>query len=76
MQTDLLDLYRQASDWTAEKVTATTDLDAPTPCDDWSVRDLLNHMLDTVAIGGQRVELSTESHAAVLADGQPGSRLR
>jgi len=47
MQTDLLDLYRQASDWTAEKVAATTDLDAPTPCDDWTVRDLLNHMLDT-----------------------------
>ena len=33
MTTDLLDLYRQASDWTAEKVAGTTDLDAATPCD-------------------------------------------
>src|SRR4051812_1326779 len=47
MKTDLLDLYRQASDWTAEKIAATTDLDAATPCDGWSVRNLLDHMLDT-----------------------------
>jgi uncharacterized protein (TIGR03086 family) len=47
MSTDLLDLYRQASDWTADKVAATSDLDAATPCDDWTVRDLLDHMLDT-----------------------------
>ena len=47
MATDLLDLYRQASDWTAEKVAGTTDLDAATPCDEWRVRDLLDHMLDT-----------------------------
>lgn len=47
MSTDLLDHYAQASHWTAEKVAAVKDLDAPTPCDDWSVRDLLNHMLET-----------------------------
>src|SRR4051794_17099696 len=47
MEPNLLDLYRQASDWTAEKVRATKDLDAGTPCDDWQVRDLLNHMLET-----------------------------
>jgi uncharacterized protein (TIGR03086 family) len=47
MATDLLDLYGRASEWTAEKVAAATDLDAATPCDDWQVRDLLNHMLDT-----------------------------
>ena len=47
MKRDLLDLYRQASDWTAEKIAATTDLDAATPCDGWSVRNLLDHMLDT-----------------------------
>jgi uncharacterized protein (TIGR03086 family) len=47
MTTDPLDLYRRASDWTAEKVAGTTDLDAPTPCDGWTVRDLLDHMLDT-----------------------------
>src|SRR3954449_9609016 len=44
---DLLDLYRQTSAWTAEKVGGVKDLDAATPCDEWSVRNLLNHMLDT-----------------------------
>jgi uncharacterized protein (TIGR03086 family) len=47
MATDLLNLYRQASDWTISKVRSVTDLDAPTPCTDWSVRELLSHMLDT-----------------------------
>lgn len=45
---DLLDLYGQASDWAATKVEgATEDLDAPTLCDGWDVRTLLNHMLQT-----------------------------
>jgi uncharacterized protein (TIGR03086 family) len=47
MEPDLLELYRRASDWTAATLAATTDLDAPTPCTEWTVRDLLNHMLDT-----------------------------
>ena len=48
MQPDLLDLYRQASTWTIERVAgATTQLAAPTPCDEWDVRTLLNHMLET-----------------------------
>jgi uncharacterized protein (TIGR03086 family) len=45
---NLLDLYKSVSEWTASKVAGATDLlDAPTPCDDWDVRTLLNHMLDT-----------------------------
>jgi uncharacterized protein (TIGR03086 family) len=45
---DLLDLYERASDWTTSKVAgATSKLDAPTPCDQWDVRTLLNHMLET-----------------------------
>jgi uncharacterized protein (TIGR03086 family) len=45
---DLLDLYERASDWTTSKVAgATSKLDAPTPCDQWNVRTLLNHMLET-----------------------------
>ena len=45
---DLLDLYGRASDWTLDKVTgAATKLDAPTPCEGWDVRTLMNHMLET-----------------------------
>lgn len=48
MEFDLLDLYEHASAWTATKVAvAATKLDAATPCDDWDVRTLMNHMLDT-----------------------------
>ena len=48
MDMDLLDLYRQSSDWAGDKVAAASnDLDAATPCDDWDVRTLLNHMLET-----------------------------
>lgn len=48
MDSDKLDLYKRASDWTAVKVAiAVTDLDAATPCEDWDVRTLLNHMLET-----------------------------
>ena len=45
---DYLDLYRQASTWTLDKVAgAVTDMDASTTCDPWTVRQLMNHMLET-----------------------------
>jgi uncharacterized protein (TIGR03086 family) len=48
MEPDLLGLYRRASEWTSSKVArATNQLDADTPCDEWDVRALMNHMLDT-----------------------------
>ena len=48
MEPDLLDLYERASEWTTSKVAgAASQLDAPTPCDKWDVRTLLNHMLET-----------------------------
>jgi uncharacterized protein (TIGR03086 family) len=48
MNVDLLELYGRASEWTLGKVAGASEkLDAPTPCDDWDVRGLLNHMLDT-----------------------------
>lgn len=44
----LLDLYGRASEWTGSKVIgAASRLDAATPCDEWNVRTLMNHMLDT-----------------------------
>jgi uncharacterized protein (TIGR03086 family) len=48
MTTDLLDLYGRASEWTLSKVAGATEkLKLPTPCDEWDVRSLMNHMLDT-----------------------------
>jgi uncharacterized protein (TIGR03086 family) len=48
MERDFLDLYKHASTWTASMVpNATEQLNAPTPCDDWDVATLMNHMLDT-----------------------------
>jgi uncharacterized protein (TIGR03086 family) len=48
MNVDLLDLYGRASDWTNSKVRgATAQLDSRTPCDDWDVRTLMSHMLQT-----------------------------
>lgn len=47
-ETDLLEFYDRASGWTADKVKgATGKLDRETPRDEWNVRSLLNHMLDT-----------------------------
>ena len=48
MGSDLLDNYEAASEWSAAKVAgAVTKLENATPCDDWDVRTLMNHMLDT-----------------------------
>ena len=48
MSTDLLLQYERASEWAATKVAVAADqLDAPTPCDDWDVKTLLSHMLET-----------------------------
>jgi len=48
MDLDLVELYERASDWTGSKVRgAVFELDAPTTCDSWNVRTLLNHMLET-----------------------------
>jgi uncharacterized protein (TIGR03086 family) len=48
MTGDPLDRYQRASEWTLSTVSGSVDkLDAATPCDEWDVRTLMNHMLET-----------------------------
>lgn len=48
MNSDVLDLYARASAWTVDRVEgAVAQPGAATPCDQWDVRTLLNHMLET-----------------------------
>ena len=73
MPADLLDLYQRASRWTAEKVAAADDLEAETPCPEWRVRDLMNHMLDTQAYfagaaRGEEVSPPASSPPSLLTD--------
>jgi uncharacterized protein (TIGR03086 family) len=43
---DPLELYEKASDWTKSKIEgAKSNLDARTACEEWTVRDLVNHVL-------------------------------
>ena len=72
---DLLDLYGRASAWTATKVRgAVSQLDAPTTCEPWDVRALLNHMLQIQryfvgAARGEEVSLSLSADPPdVLSD--------
>jgi uncharacterized protein (TIGR03086 family) len=77
MQLDLLDLYGRTSEWTGTMVRgAASHLDAPTTCDDWNVRTLMNHMLETQRyfVGSARGETVTLSpHPADLISDDPGS---
>jgi uncharacterized protein (TIGR03086 family) len=74
MEPDLLDLYGRASEWTNDHVAgATSQLDAPTPCDGWDVRTLMNHMLDTQhyfvgSARGEEVSPPAADPPAVLSD--------
>ena len=74
METDLLGLYARASDWTLMKVAGAADnLDAPTPCDEWNVRALMNHMLDTQryfvgAARGEKVSPPSPDPPDVIGD--------
>jgi uncharacterized protein (TIGR03086 family) len=74
MDMDRLDLYRRASEWTRGKVAgASGKLDAATPCDEWDVRVLMNHMLDTQhyfvgAARGEQVSPPSPNPPQLLGD--------
>lgn len=43
---DVLDLFERGTAWTQEKIAGATDqLDAATPCTEWTVREVINHLL-------------------------------
>lgn len=45
---DFIDLYDRGTTWTAGKIpVAEGKLDDPTPCDEWNVRALLNHLFES-----------------------------
>jgi uncharacterized protein (TIGR03086 family) len=45
---ELPEMHAQAMAWTAEKLRgAANRLDAPTPCDEWNVRTLVSHIIET-----------------------------
>jgi uncharacterized protein (TIGR03086 family) len=45
---DPLDLFDRGTAWAADKIpAASAKLENTTPCEEWTVRTLLNHMLDT-----------------------------
>jgi uncharacterized protein (TIGR03086 family) len=73
-QPDLLDHYARASSWTLGHVKGAVDqLDEPTPCDGWSVRTLMDHMLDTQryfigAARGEKVSPPSPSPPGLAGD--------
>src|SRR5947207_1587679 len=51
LDNDLIGLFDQATTWTASKIPAAdSQRDAPTPCDEWNVARLLDHLLHGQAI--------------------------
>ena len=74
VELDLLDLYGHASEWAGKKVCgAVSDMDAPTTCDGWTVRTLMNHMLETQryfagSARGEDVSLSQDPPDLLGAD--------
>lgn len=71
---DLLDLFDRGTRWTASKVPAAADqLDDRTGCEQWAVRDLLNHMIDTQhyfagTARGEQPQLPNPSPPALIGD--------
>jgi uncharacterized protein (TIGR03086 family) len=59
---DLLDLFERGTDWTASKIPeAAGKLPEGTPCEEWDVRNLLDHMIES------------QEYFAATARGEEGS---
>ena len=75
---DLLDLFERGTDWTASKVAGATDqLAGPTPCEDWDVRTLLDHMIDSqhyflATARGEEASLPRPSPPSLIGDDPVG----
>ncbi len=68
---DLLDLFERGTAWTASKVAGAQDhLDADTPCEEWTVRRLLDHLL-----AGQQLFAAATSGAEVAPPTGPPPEL-
>src|SRR5436190_6987076 len=71
---DPVDLFERGSAWTAAKIPgAIENLDNSTPCDKWTVEDVLNHMLDTQryftgVARGESPELPSPTPPSLLDD--------
>ena len=71
---DLLDLFERGTEWTASKIPGATDqLGGTTPCDDWDVRALLNHLIDAqsyfaATARGEQASLPSLSPPPLIGD--------
>ena len=71
---DLLDLFERGTDWTASKIPgATGKLSEGTPCEQWDVRNLLDHLVDSqqyfaATARGEEASLPDPSPPALIGD--------
>ncbi len=67
-----MDLYERGTAWTKEKIAGGRDqLDAQTPCDKWTVRALINHLLE----GQEFFQASARGEKGTLTPEQPPDML-
>jgi uncharacterized protein (TIGR03086 family) len=70
---DIIELLDQGYAWTAARIApvSAADLDAPTPCGRWNLRDLLDHTIDTLGVFADAVAGPAGApEAAARADGE------